>query len=317
MGQGSTKDIGAELVQVRCEGRPDLVGVYSKRGQEKEILIFKSKGEKIGVQFNIDGVVRGVESGSPGDKAGLANCIGDTILNKEIIDLSLNDETVCLKLKEEDPSANYYPVWKKGNFHIYSTKEGKWMLTDSKEGITKSSGYAMTTLHSESPPTEIPEWHTYNRSKAQWEVDRSFAVWELTMPTFKIGQLVEFKPSVASQEDAYQPGIITATKTPEEVMQGAHQYEIEISGTDTRLEVDSCCIRAHSAYRGAGMHVTHSSSSLNMNGSVSSVTMVSSKTGESTVAAAAVAVAASVSPVEPEECEPERKSNDDEEEERC
>eukprot|EP01061_Rhynchopus_euleeides_P019783 TRINITY_DN32467_c0_g1_i1.p1 TRINITY_DN32467_c0_g1~~TRINITY_DN32467_c0_g1_i1.p1 ORF type:complete len:328 (+),score=82.82 TRINITY_DN32467_c0_g1_i1:41-1024(+) len=240
-----------DLLQLHCSARPEACGVYRRCGTDTTTLVI-SKGDSdlVGVTYNEEGVIRGVEPGSVGDTHGLTQHIGKRVMNKEALDASLGRKEVELCIQDLPWIQNGQYVWSHGSFHLYSTREGKWMLTDSKEGVEKNCGYAMTSAHGGVPPHEAPFWMVYNRAKGSWVVDASFAVWEFGEALFAAGQLVEFKADV--EAEGFSQGIIEKLHPlPAPAEAGNYrQYSIRKQGsTADPVDVFATCVRSLEAYR--------------------------------------------------------------------
>eukprot|EP01060_Flectonema_neradi_P018592 TRINITY_DN2545_c2_g1_i1.p1 TRINITY_DN2545_c2_g1~~TRINITY_DN2545_c2_g1_i1.p1 ORF type:complete len:256 (+),score=44.22 TRINITY_DN2545_c2_g1_i1:39-806(+) len=243
---GSTEGMPSEI-QVCCK-REEVCGVYRMVNNVIEIELKKNKNEEsadLGISFDTNNCITSVRESTIAHKAGVSKHIGKKLLNRDEAESDINSIDK-LRIESSDKMfSNKLPVWSNGNSYLYSTKEGKWMLTDSEEGIARSSGHAMTSQHCGKPPNQLDWMVAENKI---WSVDKSFAVWELTpKPEFKVGQLVEFKPKISSTPDQYRPGLISAVRQPSELQGSDTQYEIDINSQ--RYNVHASCIRAHSAYR--------------------------------------------------------------------
>ena len=213
-----------DFLQLHCTGKPAACGVYSRHGTgTSTVVVSKAKGDLLGVTYNEEGYIRLVEEGSVADKHGLKEHIGKKVLNRDCLDACVDGEKVELCLQDNPWLHNGQHVWSHGTYHLYSTREGKWMLTDSKEGVDKNCGYAMTSAHGGMALTEVPYWMTYVRAKANWEIDASIAVWPYASPLFAVGQLIEYKEKIEDQE--FSQGIIGAVRATEGAEQAGAEFK--------------------------------------------------------------------------------------------
>ena len=275
--QSEPAQLGPDLLQVECATRQGVSGVYRKWSDVRvDIPIRKKSGDRLGVTVNLEGTLRAVEEDSVAAQHGLAKHIGQTVVNKEVIDACLTMEELVLTMEEPVQAHNGLEVWAKGTFHLYSTREGKWMLTDSREGVDRNSGYAMTSAHG---GTKLPHelaWLIFNRDSKCWCEEPSFAVFPYTAPDFRVGQLVEFRSELAATK--WQPGIVTAVHPlpeNEDNVAGYRQYGMLDTnvfsvqrqpctrthahthththtdvkkGTEDDVSVFASCVRPHQAY---------------------------------------------------------------------
>ncbi|KAJ9441539.1 hypothetical protein DIPPA_31121 [Diplonema papillatum] len=241
-----------ERLQITCGGRPDACGIYDNMGAYDEVIIEKGAADKVGLGFLRSGLVQNVVEGGLADKAGMKKHEGSRILNVEEVLQQMNTTALQLKIRAPSTLHNGTPVWKKDDFRLYSTKEGKFMLTDNREGVEKNTGYAMSSVHAGASPATLSSWMVYSRAKGLWCVDDTIAVWECKKPEFTVQQLVEYKPSVSSTEEDYRPGIIAVARMPEEITAtDPFQYEIVPAAGDSvkPFKIHACCIRAYAPYR--------------------------------------------------------------------
>ena len=219
---GSTEGMPAQL-QVSCK-REEVCGIYRMRSSVVEIAVKKTAQDELGISVDDADCIISVRENSPADKAGVSKHVGRKFLNRDEVECE-SSEKVKLRIEGTDILFhNKLPVWSNGNSHLYSTREGKWMLTDSEEGVTRSSGHSMTSQHCGKSPDKL-DWMVAENKV--WAVDSDFAVWELLpKPEFKVGQLVEFSRSVSSTNEEYRPGLICSVKLPSEIRGNETQYSM-------------------------------------------------------------------------------------------
>eukprot|EP01063_Lacrimia_lanifica_P029976 TRINITY_DN4685_c0_g1_i1.p1 TRINITY_DN4685_c0_g1~~TRINITY_DN4685_c0_g1_i1.p1 ORF type:complete len:269 (+),score=88.12 TRINITY_DN4685_c0_g1_i1:51-857(+) len=257
MGASGAKE--AELpstLQISCEGREDMSGVYMRwAGAMREVTVKRTaEHQSSGIEVGEDSTVTKVDGAAAAAGLTAADAKGAVVMNLDALkDFDAGKEDgadLTVQLLTPAKTHNGFPAWAKDQRHIlYSTAEGKWMLTDKGHaGMLKNTGFAMTSRHCEESPPHSMDWMLYSRDRKLWEASPAFAIWELKEPAFKEGQLVEYKTSQATED--WTAGIVERAGQPEDVTHGAPQ-QYTVVGVETKVPMEClvCCVREHAAYR--------------------------------------------------------------------
>eukprot|EP00756_Hemistasia_phaeocysticola_P053813 Hpha_TRINITY_DN29763_c0_g1::TRINITY_DN29763_c0_g1_i1::g.2710::m.2710 len=260
-----------ETLQVVAACRPDLAGVYRVLGKETELVLDKEPDESLGLRICPPSCqVRAVLRGGPAQRAGGARFMGRTLTHIDGNPVGesgpqpgagAGQRQVTLRFAPEEATVNGMPVWAKApKCRLYSTREGKWMITDAgDDGMRRNAGHLMTGLHGGLLPGDpdpdtggpVQGWMTYIKEKGCWTQDTSVAVVEVGRPAFRLDQLVEARHEYESEEEfrnAYIKEVLPATALDEGYL---HQYGVRFEGTkpDSVTPLPAACVRMHSAYQ--------------------------------------------------------------------